>query len=462
MLKSAESAKREARDPSFMRTRPVFPLLVSMAFPMVISMAVNALYNIVDSYFVAKISGDAMTALSLVFPIQNFISAMAIGFGVGVNAAIAWFLGAGQRENADRAASQGILLSALHGLALTVLSLLFIGPFLRMYTESTSVLGYGLSYARIVFCFSVVVNVSITWEKIFQAVGRMQVSMAAMMAGCLTNLILDPCMIFGLGPFPAWGIRGAAVATGIGQMVSLAWYLAVYVFRPIPVRVRRGMSGPEAAMAKRLYSVGIPATLNLALPSVMISVMNGILSAWSETYVMVLGIYYKLQTFLYLTANGIIQGMRPLIGYNYGAREYGRVRKIFCQVLLMCAVIMAFGTGVCLGIPDRLIGLFSRDPGTVAAGAEALRVICAGFVVSAVSITCSGALEGLGKGMPSLVISLCRYILIILPAAWIFSRFLGPVGVWHAFWAAELSSAVVAVLVFRRAVRLPEKDGKIS
>ncbi len=445
-----------------MRTRPVFPLLVSMALPMVISMAVNALYNIVDSYFVAKISGDAMTALSLVFPIQNFIGAMAIGFGVGVNAAIAWFLGAGQQENADFAATQGVLLSVIHGIVLTILSLLIIGPFLRMYTGSVPVLRYGLSYARIVFGFSIVVNVSITWEKIFQAVGQMKVSMAAMMAGCLTNILLDPCMIFGLGPFPAWGIEGAAAATGIGQMVTLIWYLAVYVFRPIPVRIRRGLASPEGAMARRLYSVGIPATLNLALPSVMISVMNGILSAWSETYVMVLGIYYKLQTFLYLTANGIIQGMRPLIGYNYGAGESGRVRKIFRQVLLMCAVIMAFGTVICLEIPDRLISLFSEDPGTVAAGAEALRVICAGFVVSSVSITCSGALEGMGEGLPSLVISLCRYILVILPAAWIFSRFLGPAGVWHAFWAAELISAGISVIVFRRAVKLPGQGRKTA
>lgn len=438
---------------TFMKERPVLPLLLSMSLPMVISMLVNSLYNIVDSFFVAKISEEAMTALSLVYPIQNFINALSIGFGVGINAVIAFYLGAQDRRNADKAATQGLLLAAVHGALMTVICIAVIPGFLEGFTSSQAVIDLGVRYSMIAFSFSLIVNISLAFEKFFQAVGRMKVTMAAMMCGCIANIILDPLMIFGIGPFPAMGIEGAALATGIGQTLTLAIYLFICFMRPLGLNIKGCYLKPDSKMILRLYSVGIPATLNLALPSILISALNGILAAYSEVYILVLGIYYKLQTFLYLPANGIVQGMRPLIGYNYGAGEHDRVKQIYRLVLIMCAMIMMLGTVICLLVPDLLMSLFTGTQETIEAGAAALRVISAGFIVSAVSVASSGALEGLGKGGPSLIISLCRYIAVILPAAFVLSRLFGPSGVWHSFWVTEAVTAVISLAVYKKAVR---------
>ena len=440
---------------TFMKERPVLPLLLSMSLPMVISMLVNSLYNIVDSFFVAKISEEAMTALSLVYPIQNFINALSIGFGVGINAVIAFYLGAQDRRNADKAATQGLLLAAVHGALMTVICIAVIPGFLEGFTSSQAVIDLGVRYSMIAFSFSLIVNISLAFEKFFQAVGRMKVTMAAMMCGCIANIILYPLMIFGIGPFPAMGIEGAALATGIGQTLTLAIYLFICFMRPLGLNIKGCYLKPDSKMILRLYSVGIPATLNLALPSILISALNGILAAYSEVYILVLGIYYKLQTFLYLPANGIVQGMRPLIGYNYGAGEHDRVKQIYRLVLIMCAMIMMLGTVICLLVPDLLMSLFTGTQETIEAGAAALRVISAGFIVSAVSVASSGALEGLGKGGPSLIISLCRYIAVILPAAFVLSRLFGPSGVWHSFWVTEAVTAVISLAVYKKAVREP-------
>lgn len=437
----------------FMKERPILPLLTSMALPMVVSMLVNSLYNIVDSFFVARISEDAMTALSLVYPIQNFVNAAAIGFGVGMNALIAFHLGAGEKDRASTAATHGLALSAVHGLVLMVGCIAALPAFLGLFTRDPAVLDLGVRYGTIVFLFSVVIMLGLAFEKIFQAVGRMKVTMAALISGCLTNILLDPVMIFGLGPVPAMGIAGAALATGIGQVVSLAVYLVVYAVAPPPVRLGRAWLRPDLRLDARLYAIGVPAILNLALPSLLVSVLNSLLAAFSQSYVVILGIYYKLQTFLYLPASGIVQGMRPIIGYNYGAREYGRVRKIFSTTLVMCAAIMLLGTLLCLAGAEPLIALFTDNPETVALGGQALRILCAGFLVSTVSVAASGALEGLGKGAQSLVISLMRYVAVMIPAAFLLCRLMGPTGVWHAFWVTEAVTALAAGWVYRQTMR---------
>ncbi len=442
---------KESMNENFMKERPVFPLILSMALPMVISMMVNSLYNIVDSFFVAQISEDAMTALSLVYPVQNFINAVGIGFGVGMNAVIALHLGAGNREKANLAATQGLALGVVHTVILTAGSILFMPVFLRFFTDKAAVVDLGIRYSVVVFLFTFFVVTGVAFEKIFQAVGRMKVSMISLMCGCILNIILDPILIFGPGPFPEMGIEGAALATGLGQACSLIIYLAVYFISPIHVRIGRKYLSPDKEMIVRLYSVGIPATLNLALPSVLISALNAILASFSQVYILVLGIYYKLQTFLYLPANGFVQGMRPLVGFNFGAGEYKRVRKIYDIVLCMSGAIMAAGTIICLALPGQLMGLFTDNPATIRTGETALRIISAGFLVSAVSVTSSGALEGMGKGTPSLIISLSRYIVVIIPAAFILSRIFGAVGVWNAFWIAELITAAVAYIVYKRA-----------
>lgn len=435
---------------TMMKTKPILPLVLSMSLPMVLSMMVTSLYNIVDSYYVAKISEDAMTALSLVFPVQNLINAVTIGFSIGANAVISYHLGAQEREKADAAATQSILYNALHGVVLTIGCIAIMPYFLRMFTENPMVVELGVRYSRIAFSFAVAVAISMSMEKIFQAVGKMLLTMVCMMSGCILNIVLDPVLIFGWGPFPEMGIEGAALATGIGQVLSLALYVICYVVAKLPVTIHWGKGFGDRSLGKKMYAVGIPAALNLALPSLLISSLNMILVAYSQVYVLVLGVYYKLQTFLYLPANGIVQGMRPIIGYNFGAREHARVRSIYRVTLALAAGIMAVGTVLCWTVPEQLIGLFSTNAETLAAGSTALRIISLGFVVSSVSVISSGALEGLGMGAPSLVISLMRYTVLMIPVAWVLSRVLGANGVWHAFWITELITAGVSYTIYRK------------
>ena len=229
--------------------------------------------------------------------------------------------------------------------------------------------------------------------------------------------------------------------------------MAFYILKPIPVRVT-----PKALRASKetdlsLYAIGVPAILNLALPSFLISFLNSVLAAYSDSYVVILGIYYKLQTFLYLPANGIIQGMRPLIGYNYGAGEHARVKQIFFDSLFLITGVMVIGTALCLAVPSSLIGLFTSNADTIRLGASALRIISIGFIISSISVTVSGALEGLGKGAPSLVISLMRYIFVIIPAALILTRFFDANGVWHAMWVTEFITAAASCVIYLKFIR---------
>ena len=436
-----------------MREKPILPLLLSMALPMVVSMLVNSLYNIIDSLFVAKIGEDAITALSLVYPVQNLINALAIGFGVGINAVISYHLGAGEQDKADAAATRGVVCSVIHGIVCTVVCIAVMPWFLRLFTDAENVVSLGVEYANMAFLFAAALMAQLAFEKIYQAMGCMKATMLMVMSGCVTNIVLDPLLIFGIGPFPAMGMRGAALATGIGQTVPVVGYLVLYATRPAAVRLRKsGLTGMPG-LTGRLYAVGIPAALNLALPSLLVSCLNALLGGFGQAYVVVLGIYYKLQTFLYMPASGIIQGMRPVIGYNYGAGEKDRVRRIFKVTLALCACIMMIGTVLCLVVASPLMALFTENAQTVAVGAHALRIICVGFLVSAVSVTASGALEGLGKGTASLVISLCRYTVVILPIAVLLCKIMGASGVWHAFWVTEFVSAAVALVAWRRAAK---------
>ena len=436
---------------NFMKEKKILPLVISMSLPMVVSMAVNSLYNIVDSYFVAKISEEAMTALSLVYPIQNLMTAIAVGFGVGMNARIAFCLGAGNKKQADEAATTGMLLSVMHGVILMVICMLGMPWFLSLYTKNSTVIELGLIYANRAFLFSVIIMLGISLEKIFQAVGRMKVSMISMMCGFITNIILDPLMIFGIGPFPKMGMAGAAYATGIGQSVTLFVYLWFCIFRPLPVSFGKEKISLNGELLNKLYAVGIPASLNMALPSLLISSLNGILAGFSGKYVLVLGAYYKLQTFIYLSANGIIQGIRPLISFNYGAGERKRVQKIFAVTLGLTAGVMALGMLLSFLIPGQMIGIFTSNEETIQIGVKALHVISFGFIVSAVSVTCCGALEALGRGMASLLISLSRYAVVMIPVAFLLSRVMGAEGVFFAFPITETLTAVAAAFITKTA-----------
>ena len=378
---------------------------------MMLSMLVNSLYNIVDSYFVAQISEQAMTALSLVYPLQLLETAIAVGFGIGMNAAAAYYLGAKEQQRADDIVTSGLILSLLHGVILMAATLLFAPAFVSLFTENEKILA----------------------------------------DGCVANIILDPLLIFGIGIFPKMGIEGAAIATGIGQVIPLIVYLFVFIKYPVSLHFHWHKKNFQKRLVAQMYGVGIPATLNLALPSFMITALNGILAVYSASYVLVLGIYYKLQTFIYLSANGIVQGIRPIISYNYGAGERGRVKRIFITALIMIASIMFVGMLICLEFAGNLIGLFTKNSLTILDGAQAVRIICMGFVISAVSVTISGMLEALGRGVESLILSLLRYVVVIIPAAFVLGKLFGGAAVWHCFWIAETIASLTAVfLIYRR------------
>lgn len=446
---------------TYMKEKPILPLLLSMAIPMILSMLVNSLYNIIDSIFVAKINEDALTALSLVFPVQNLICSIGVGFGVGVNAVIAMSLGANNQKAANDAASQGLLCSVIHGALFMLFGIPAMPAFLRLFTDSAAVLDYGLCYSTIVLSFSVIITVEITFEKIFQSVGRMTASMLSLLTGCIVNIILDPLMIFGIGPFPEMGMKGAAWATNIGQLSTLVIYLAIWTFNPPNLKLSLPAMKPTKKICSQLYLTGIPATLNMALPSLLVSALNSILSVYSQTYVLTLGIYYKLQTFLYLPANGAIQGMRPLLGYNAGAKEYMRVRKIYKTTAVIIVLVMSLGMILCLTIPGKLMGMFTENPATIQTGIPALRTICFGFVVSSLSVVSAGALEALGKGPKSLIISCLRYVFFIIPAAFLLCRVFGADTIWNAFWITEAAAALIAFTIYRKNIDSMEKKEKI-
>ena len=441
-------------DYTFMKKRAILPLVLSMSIPSIISMLVISLYNVVDSFFVAQISEGAMTAISLVFPIQNISLALAVGFGVGVNVLIAVSLGAGDKERASQAGTVGMVICIVHGLLMMFGCIALLPWFLGLYTDDPAVLAMGVQYGTICFLFSVVHHMYIGAEKIYQSIGKMKTTMVIMMVGCVINVILDPLMIFGLGPFPEMGIEGAAWATGIGQTVQLVLYGLIYVAKPIPVRIGVSHFKPSMGLIKKLYGVGVPASLNMALPSLLVSVLNGILAGYGQIYVVILGIYYKLQTLVYTPANGLMQGIRPLVGYNLGAKEFDRVHKIYRTTLAIAVIMMTAGAAVCWLVPEELMRLFTSNEETVAQGAQALRMISLGFVPSALSVTVCGTLEGLGMGKESFVVSMLRYVVVIIPFALVLSFTLGAEGVWHAFWITELLVAGLSFFLYRKAEQM--------
>ena len=435
---------------NFMKEKPVMPLVISMALPMTFSMLVNALYNIIDSYFVARISEDAMTALSLVFPLQNLVNAVVIGFAIGINATIAYFLGAQKQNTADKAASLGTLFNMIHGLILAVVCIAITAPFLAMFTDKRSIIDMGAAYAQIVFLFAVPNAAGLCFEKIFQSVGRMKTSMLCMLIGCVTNIILDPFMIFGIGFFPEMGIRGAAIATGIGQMASLVSYLLFYFFKPIPVKIRWKDMKPEAELSRKMYSIGVPATLSIALPSVQVSALNAILAVYSASYVLVLGAYFKLQTFLYLTGNGVVQGMRPLIGYNYGAGESKRVREIlkFCYMFECGLAIAEMIASLSKPTVSLVLGGSHSIGVPIAVSTDYSYIVPTGtMVIHPVRMT-TCLCQSAGKAFGAFLLSVSRQGVIFAIVIFTAAHTVGYKGVIASQAVSDFLTAVLAVVLF--------------
>lgn len=433
-----------------MGTRPVFPLLLSMSLPPMVSMLIQSMYNIVDSVYLANYSQDALAAVSLAFPLQNLVLAVAVGFGIGINSCIARSLGEKNERETMLAASHGVVCTALHSLFFVFVGLFLTGPFIGMFTDNADVLSMGTAYSRIVICMAFGCLFHILIEKIFQATGNMVVPMILQAVGAFINIILDPILIFGYLGFPRMGVTGAAVATIIGQLVACA--LAVFMFIRQDVGVSVNLKGFrfDKRVLKKLYSISIPAGAMAALPSVMVGLLNGILSGFSQTAVAVLGAYMKLQSFVYMPANGVVQGLRPIVGYCYGAGSYDRIHKAIRAALVTIGAIMAGGTLLFLGLPELIMTMFHAEGEMMVMGVTALRIISLGFLISTVSLVISGTFEGIGNGVASLAINLIRQFLITPPLAIVLSKSMGISGVWMAFPVAEALACVAAIFLFMK------------
>lgn len=434
----------------YMKTGKVFPLLMSMSVPMMLSMLIQSLYNIVDSIYVSRIGTDALTAVSLAYPLQNLVISVAVGIGVGISSAIAIYRGAGKQESADRAATIGIGLTLIHCVLFVIFGILATRPFLSMFTQNEAVVDLACDYTYIVLCLSFGCLLQVAFEKIFQGIGEMKITMILLATGAVINIILDPVLIFGLLGCPAMGVKGAAYATVIGQIVAFLLYIVVYRKRRFAVRIHPKYLKMDKKIIGQIYSVGIPSSIMLMLPSVLVSILNSILGGFSDVYVAVLGVYFKLQTFIYMPANGIVQGMRPLIGFNYGAGEKERVKKIIRYSLLSAGCIMIAGTILSLAVPGQIFAMFDAEESLLKAGVLALRIISLGFIISTIGIIYAGVFEAVGEGKHSLAISLLRQFVVTIPCAFVLSVLHGPAGVWMSFPVGEICAAIAAVILLKR------------
>lgn len=433
-----------------MEYKKVFPLLMSMAIPPMISMLIQSLYNIIDSIFVSQLGEEALTAISLIYPLQNLSLAVSCGIGIAMNAFIARHLGAKDDKKASYYATQGIVMSLAHSLLFLIIGLFLIQPFLKMFTTNTKVIEYGMDYGIIVVSFVIGQFIHLAIEKMFQATGNMMMPMLMQIFGALINIILDPIFIFGYFHFPALGVSGAAIATVIGQFSSAT--LAFILFKKYNTSLHISFKEYKVDfhVLSQLYSIAIPSTVMMCLPSVLVSLLNGMLSTLSQTAVAFFGVYYKLQTFIYMPTTGVVQGMRPLMSYNYGAHLKERMHQILKVSGLVIATILGLGTLLFFMIPDVLLSLFNASEQMIKIGQVGLRILSISFVVSSFGIVMSGVFEALGMGKYSLIISLLRQFVITVPLAYVLLHIIGIEGIWLSFVIAELMASIIAYVFYRQ------------
>ena len=438
---------------NIMGTKKVMPLLISMSVPPMISMLIQALYNIVDSMYVARVSEDALTAVSIAFPLQNLIIAVSCGFGIGLSSCVARALGAKDEKEVTSAATHGFLLSGVHWLLFVLMGLFVTGPFLRNFTDSPQIYEMSCQYTQIVLCFSIGSMYHLYAEKLFQATGSMVLPMIFQGAGAIFNIILDPIFIFGWFGIPAMGVQGAAIATVASQILAAALSMIFFLKKCTSVRIHLKGFRFEKNMLWKIYTVAIPSAIMMSLPSVLVAALNSVLSAFSATAIAVFGLYIKIQTFVYMPANGVIQGMRPIMSYNYGAGNRKRMKETLKASLEAAGVIMTLGTVLFMAFPQGIMQLFNANAEMFEIGVPMLRIIAIGFIISTVGCVLSGAFEALGKGVQSLVVSLLRQLIIIIPLSAVLSKTAGLYGVWATFPAAELIAAVIGCILYRNFMR---------
>lgn len=433
-----------------MGVMPVNRLLLNMAIPIMISMLVQALYNVVDSYFVAQVSQDALNAVSLAFPVQNLMIAVSVGTGVGLNALLSRSLGQGNQEMVNRSAVNGLFLIFLSSMAFVVLGLTCSRLFYTAQTDIPGIIEYGADYLTICCSLSLGLFTAVCMERMLQATGRTFYTMIAQAVGALTNIILDPILIFGLGPFPRMEVAGAALATVIGQFLGCGVGVFFNLTRNPDIQLSFRGFRPHWPTIKAIYSVGLPGIVMQSIGSVMVFGMNQILIAFTSTATAVFGIYFKLQSFIFMPVFGLNNGMVPIVAYNYGARKPERIIKTVRLALLYAIGIMAVGFVLFRLFPDVFLSLFEADGedagDLLAIGVPALRIISFHFLFAGVCVVSMSVFQALGHGVLSLVVAIVRQLVILLPGAFLLSRLGGLSAVWWAFPLAESFAVALCTL----------------
>lgn len=434
-------------------------LIIKMSLPAIISMLVQALYNVVDSIFVAKISEKALTALSLVFPIQLVLVSIFVGLGIGLNSYMSRKLGEKNKDEAINTAEHGFIIGISLWAVFAISSLFVPKVFFKMFTDDPEVLEYAIQYTKIIMVFSFGSIISEVCMNIQRVKGDMISSMKIQLLGAITNIVLDPILIFGFLFFPELGVRGAAIATVIGQILAMSYALKLVLgnkSNDFKLNVRKFHFSTK--ITKEIVKVGIPAMFMQLLASVMITGINLILALFSGTAVAVFGAYFKLQSIIFMPVFGLTQGLMPIIGYNYGAKNHPRVRNALKYGTLYGVFIMLLGSIIFQIFPHQLLMFFNSTQEMEAMGVGCLRIISASFVFAGVVIILSTFFQAIGKAHISLIISFCRQIIILLPAAFLLSRTMGLTGVWIAFPIAEVSSLIIALVFTVKVIRLMDSQ----
>ena len=449
----SQTMAREVHQENKMGVMPVGKLLFSMSIPMMISMLVQALYNIVDSIFVAQISENALTAVSLANPLQMLMIAVGAGTGVGVNALLSRSLGEKNFEKASEAAKTGIFLAFMTYLVFLFIGLFVVKPFFYAQTDDPEIIKYGIQYLSIVCCCSFGIYAQFIYERILQATGRTTHTMITQMVGAITNIILDPILIFGWFGLPALGVKGAAVATVTGQVIAgiTAYLMNVYANKDVDVNMK-GFR-PSVEMIRQIYQIGIPSIIMQSIGSVMIFCLNKILMMFSTTATAVFGVYFKLQSFVFMPIFGMNNGLVPIIAYNFGARKKDRIMQTYKLALFTAIGIMSAGVVLFEVFPEPLFLLFGASEYMLSMGVVALRIIAFHFPIAAFCIVTGSLFQAMGKAVYSMINSICRQLVVLLPAAYILAQFGNVNYVWFAFLIAEGASMILTAIFFKKVYR---------
>lgn len=431
-----------------MGVMPVGKLLLNMSVPMMCSMLVQALYNVVDSIFVSRVCEDALTAVSMAFPVQSLLIAIGAGTGVGINALVSKSLGEKDFEKAGKIANNGVFLSICSYLVFLVVGLTCIKPFYLGQTDNQLIIKYGVDYMTIVCCCSFGIFAQFIFERLLQSTGRTLLTMYTQGIGAIVNLILDPILIFGLLGFPRMEVAGAAIATVVGQIVAGTTALILNIKSNPEIKLSVKGFKPDGAIIGHIYSIGVPSIIMQSIGSIMVYGLNKILISFSSTAVAVFGVYFKLQSFVFMPIFGMNNGMIPIVSYNYGAQKRKRMMDTYKYACLYAIIIMSVGLAMFELIPDVLFKLFKASDNMLGMGVPALRIIAVHFPVAAYCIVTGSVFQSLGKAVYSMINSIMRQIVVLLPAAYFLALTGNVNNIWWSFPIAEIMSALVTTLFF--------------